>query len=289
MTSPQNYDYLNFSKEENIFKLIRNEKLIYSSKVIKINKFNFKQERNLLITNKAIYNLKNFDLKRRFEISKVLGITVSNITNEFIIHGKDIEYDYYFLSSQKVIIIQIVSKIYFDECKIEILFSQCNTKTLKDYVTLKNEKKKDLYFSRMPNFTSNVKEYCEKRMNKTINDISISEKSKLNTKINVCFNDFLVIKVLGRGSISKVVLVEFTPTKELYAMKCIKKSDILENDFMENILLEKKILMDIEHPFLVGLSFFFQNEDRIFFVLPYIPGGELYEYLKKYRMFDEKK
>ena len=58
MESNQVKDYLNFTNEKSLVKLIGNEVLLFTDKLIKINRYNYSQERNILITNKAIYNLK---------------------------------------------------------------------------------------------------------------------------------------------------------------------------------------------------------------------------------------
>jgi len=69
--------------------------------------------------------------------------------------------------------------------------------------------------------------------------------------------DFKIKKMIGKGTFGKVFLVERTATGELYAMKCIRKDIILENEQMENIQLEKDILYAIDHPFLVNMEFVF--------------------------------
>lgn len=51
-------DYLKFSKESNLSKIIGNEELLFTDKINKINRYGMTQERNILITNKAVYNLK---------------------------------------------------------------------------------------------------------------------------------------------------------------------------------------------------------------------------------------
>ena len=51
-------DYLNFAKDKSLVKLIGDEELLFTDKLIKINRYNYSQKRNILITNKAIYNLK---------------------------------------------------------------------------------------------------------------------------------------------------------------------------------------------------------------------------------------
>ena len=101
--------------------------------------------------------------------------------------------------------------------------------------------------------------------------------------------DFKILKILGRGSFGKVCLVEYLPTHEIYAMKSLKKDILIQEEKIESTLLEKEILENINHPFLVGLVFCFQTEQRINFVMPFIPGGELFQHLKKVKHFSEQK
>ena len=98
------YDFLNYSKDNYIkTNITRDESIQFSDKIIKINKFGRKQERNIIITDKAIYNIKKTSLKRRIEIKSVKGITLSKPTDEFVIHGEDEEYDYHYISAKKKI------------------------------------------------------------------------------------------------------------------------------------------------------------------------------------------
>jgi serine/threonine protein kinase len=78
------------------------------------------------------------------------------------------------------------------------------------------------------------------------------------SKINAKLEDFKILKLIGKGTFGKVYLVELTthPGK-LYAMKCIRKDIIIENEQMDNIQLEKNILYTIDHPFLVNMEYVF--------------------------------
>ena len=118
------YDYLKFENDKDIHKLIENEKLLFSAQVTKINRNNEKQERNFLITDKGIYNLKKKTLKRKMCFSIIMGITVSSLTNEFVIHGSDNEYDYNYISEKRRIIIQIISAAFFTLTKSKIKLNQ---------------------------------------------------------------------------------------------------------------------------------------------------------------------
>ena len=97
------------------------------------------------------------------------------------------------------------------------------------------------------------------------------------------------MKVLGRGSFGKVCLVQYKQTKEYYAMKSLKKDVLLDQDQVESTILEKKILQTLDHPFLVGMIFCFQTEERIYFVMPFVRGGELFQHLRSEKIFKEDK
>jgi serine/threonine protein kinase len=72
-------------------------------------------------------------------------------------------------------------------------------------------------------------------------------------------------------------------------MKSLKKDVLIGNDQIKNTILEKKILESLEHPFLVSLIFCFQTDERVYFILQYMNGGELFQHLRKFRFFDEEK
>lgn len=255
-----------------------------------------KQDRSKVITNKAIYNFRKKDLKRRIEINKILGITVSNKTEEYVLHGKDLEYDYHYISSRRKQIIKIIATLYENTIGKELTLCQIDAKTLVNVVTLKSDKKKDINYSRMPNAgfisvssflygesTPNIDNTEEITRNGTV------VKKKKGNSSDVSLQHFKPLKVLGRGSFGKVTMVEHVITKELYAMKTLKKDILIDQDQIENTLLEKEILQDLEHPFLVGLEYCFQTDDRIYFIMPFMHGGELFQHLRKFRIFDEEK
>ena len=66
-------------------------------------------------------------------------------------------------------------------------------------------------------------------------------------------------------------------------MKSLRKDTILDYDQIESTLLEKDILQKADHPFLVGMEYVFQTEMKIFFVMKFIRGGELFMHLRKAR------
>ena len=135
------------------------EKKNYNKK----NRFLFSQERYIVITNYAIYNLKGKSLKRRIDISKLKGITNSEKTLEFVLHGNE-EYDYLYYSENKLIIIHIIEKIYEVLMGKTLLFTNLETDNLKSKVTTKKEKEKNQNFSRMDDTNlTDINEFLKKK------------------------------------------------------------------------------------------------------------------------------
>ncbi|KAL4466301.1 hypothetical protein ABPG72_022097 [Tetrahymena utriculariae] len=120
----------------------------------------------------------------------------------------------------------------------------------------------------------------------TIQPLPKENKIKKNP-YEVTLNDFITIKCLARGSFGKVLLVQNKDTKQYYAMKTLKKADIINRNQIENALNEKKILQFSDHPFVVKLKFAFQNEYNIYFIMEYMAGGELFHHIKKRQRFQE--
>jgi serum/glucocorticoid-regulated kinase 2 len=291
-------DYLKFAGDKSILEITKDEQILFTDKVTKTNRFGFSQERNILVTNKAVYNLKKKTLKRRIDIGAILGITISKLTDEFVIHGNENEYDYDYVSWRRKRIIECINKGFVEITKKEMKLCELDQKSLKNCVTTKKEKKKDPSYTRMS--AMNIIPVCTYLYGTKAENPNLNKKSativrngtlysKRKDITEVKLEDFRVLKVLGRGSFGKVCMVEFTPTKEIYAMKTLKKDVLIDQDQIDNTLLEKKILESLDHPFLVGLTFCFQTEERLYFVMPFLRGGELFQHLRKFRIFDEEK
>lgn len=102
---------------------------------------------------------------------------------------------------------------------------------------------------------------------------------------------FPLLRVLGKGSFGKVVLVQKQNGSEsggLFAMKILRKTHLLKRGQIERTKTERKVLSVIHHPFIMKLHFAFETDDKLFLVLDYCAGGELFFHLSRARRFSEK-
>jgi serum/glucocorticoid-regulated kinase 2 len=294
------FDLLDYSKDESIKKNITlGEKIYYSDKIEKINKKGTKQSRIIIITEKAIYNMKKKKLKRRIPLEIIKGITTSTLNDYFIIHCSNDEYDYYYCSIKKRTIFEILSKVYSKLTGEELNLFQIPEESIWKYVTLKQDKKKDPNISKMPETGGiNVLDSIYKNSNINFNNnsfisINNSNPNKRNSlkkanKIsiqnfdnNVNLLNFNILKVIGRGNYAKIYLVTNKKNGDFYALKSIRKDQIISENILHNILCEKEILSNNDCEFLLKSKFFFQSPERIYFVTPFIRGGDLFHLLKK--------
>ncbi|KAK9304055.1 hypothetical protein QLX08_004437 [Tetragonisca angustula] len=102
-------------------------------------------------------------------------------------------------------------------------------------------------------------------------------------------SQFELLKVLGQGSFGKVFLVRKVVGKDsgtLYAMKVLKKATLKFRDKIRT-KMERNILVDVEHPFIVQLHYAFQTEGNLYLILDFLRGGDLFSRLAKEVMFTE--
>lgn len=111
--------------------------------------------------------------------------------------------------------------------------------------------------------------------------------SRSNGRPTLSMNDFDPIHVLGEGSFGKVLLVRSKATGKQFAMKILKKQRVKVEGQVERTRAERFVLERLNCPYIVKLHGSFQSEDKLYFVLDYHPGGDLYYLLSRSGCFPE--
>ena len=93
-------------------------------------------------------------------------------------------------------------------------------------------------------------------------------------------SDFQMKDTLGTGTFSRVRLARHIMSESFYAIKILKKVEILRLKQLEHTKDEISLLLKIEHPFIIGLHGYFHDESRIFMVLDFVAGGEVLKLLR---------
>jgi protein-serine/threonine kinase len=113
-----------------------------------------------------------------------------------------------------------------------------------------------------------------------------SQLKKKGSKVTT-IKDFESLKVLGTGTYGKVMLVRHKSSRKLYAMKVLKIKTIKEKNQVEHTKTERRVLEKLKHPFIVRMKYAFKDREKLYFVLDYCQGGELFFYLTNLRRFKE--
>ncbi|KAG8885041.1 hypothetical protein FRB98_002041 [Tulasnella sp. 332] len=97
----------------------------------------------------------------------------------------------------------------------------------------------------------------------------------------ITMDAFDLLKIIGRGSFGKVMQVRKRDTGRIYALKTIKKAHIASRNEITHTLAERTVLAQVNNPFIVPLKFSFQSPAKLYFVLAFVNGGELFHHLQR--------
>jgi serum/glucocorticoid-regulated kinase 2 len=95
------------------------------------------------------------------------------------------------------------------------------------------------------------------------------------------------VSVIGQGSYAKVLLVKDKKSGELFALKILKKEQVEKRKQEDKVMVERNILVSIDHPFVIHFRGSFSSPKKLYFVLEYCPGGELFNLISKRKRLTE--
>ncbi|KAH8805571.1 kinase-like domain-containing protein [Xylogone sp. PMI_703] len=105
------------------------------------------------------------------------------------------------------------------------------------------------------------------------------------TKGKYSLNDFELLRTLGTGSFGRVQLVQSKHNQRFYAIKVLKKHQVVKMKQVEHTNDERRMLQDVKHPFLITLWGTFQDNRNLYMVMDFVEGGELFSLLRKSQRF----
>ncbi|CAO3694173.1 unnamed protein product [Rhizopus stolonifer] len=121
--------------------------------------------------------------------------------------------------------------------------------------------------------------------NRNKQDAAVIDQRKSKPKLKL--EDFNLLRTLGTGSFGRVHLSQSRHNNRYYAIKVLKKTEVVRLKQVEHTNNEKHILESVAYPFLVNLWGTFQDDANLYMVMDYVPGGELFSVLRKSKRFPD--
>eukprot|EP01084_Bolivina_argentea_P208588 355578_1 len=108
-------------------------------------------------------------------------------------------------------------------------------------------------------------------------------------KKKVSLKDFHFLKVMSRDIFGKLMQVRKHDDGKIYALKIFKKKELVKRKQVIHTQMDRAILENIDHPFIVRLRHVFQTDAKLYMILDYFNAGELFFHLKKEGRFSQKR
>ncbi|CAO1419896.1 unnamed protein product [Diamesa tonsa] len=152
-------------------------------------------------------------------------------------------------------------------------------KSHKQRIFRRNQLEREMAKMKMPDET---KVQMRKLLNQKESNYIRLKRAKMEKSM------FIKLKPIGVGAFGEVNLVKKIDTpNHLYAMKTLRKADVLKRNQVAHVKAERDILAEADNEWVVKLYYSFQDKDNLYFVMDYIPGGDLMSLLIKKGIFEE--
>ncbi|KAL9397910.1 hypothetical protein Peur_012163 [Populus x canadensis] len=145
----------------------------------------------------------------------------------------------------------------------------------------------DLMDTKSPIIDERSKENLRLPFDNASQSSAASTPVHVSNKERTSIDDFEIIKPISRGAFGKVFLARKRTTGDLFAIKVLKKLDMLRKNDVQRILAERNILITVRNPFVVRFFYSFTCRDNLYLVMEYLIGGDLYSLLRKVGCLEE--
>ncbi|WZZ37225.1 hypothetical protein YC2023_020626 [Brassica napus] len=134
-----------------------------------------------------------------------------------------------------------------------------------------------------PNTVAEEESSADEDAVRSLRTSPLNPRAKDRTSIE----DFEIIKPISRGAFGRVFLARKRATGDLFAIKVLKKADMIRKNAVESILAERNILISIRNPFVVRFFYSFTCRENLYLVMEYLNGGDLFSLLRNLGCLDE--
>lgn len=144
------------------------------------------------------------------------------------------------------------------------------------------------YFKKLPSYQAIIQPNYHaivRKFDKNSSTNSLLPRRSTDSKGKYVLNDFQIMRTLGTGSFGRVHLVRSVHNHRYYAIKVLKKAQVIKMKQVEHTNDERRMLKLVEHPFLIRMWGTFQDSRNLFMIMDYIEGGELFSLLRKSQRF----
>ena len=114
-----------------------------------------------------------------------------------------------------------------------------------------------------------------------------SELSNFSKKKATQFEDFEILRLVGKGGYGKVHQVRKKDSNEIYAMKVLRKEFLIRTNNVTYTMTERNIMRNVHHPFIASLLYAFQTHGKVYLVMEFLNGGQLLYHMRKQPIFLE--
>uniref|UniRef100_A0A8D3CZA1 non-specific serine/threonine protein kinase n=1 Tax=Scophthalmus maximus TaxID=52904 RepID=A0A8D3CZA1_SCOMX len=129
-----------------------------------------------------------------------------------------------------------------------------------------------------------------KQLESEMQRVGLSSEAQEQMRMMLCQKESNYIRLkrtLGIGAFGEVCLARKEDTGALYAMKTLRKKDVLLRNQVAHVKAERDILAEADNEWVVRLYYSFQDRDNLYFVMEYIPGGDMMSLLIRLGIFKE--
>uniref|UniRef100_A0A061QQ55 non-specific serine/threonine protein kinase n=1 Tax=Tetraselmis sp. GSL018 TaxID=582737 RepID=A0A061QQ55_9CHLO len=121
-------------------------------------------------------------------------------------------------------------------------------------------------------------------------DVDVAEQSSstpTSGQISMSIEDFEIIDTVSRGAYGRVYLARKKSTSDLYAIKVMRKIDLVRKNMVESVKNERNILATTNNPFVVRFYYSFQSQTNLYIVMEYVAGGDCFSILRSISFLEE--